>query len=624
MEEITSNQIAAGEVIERPASVVKELVENALDADASTITIEIRAGGKEYIRVVDNGRGIPSADVPLAFERHGTSKIRNAEDLFHILTLGFRGEALPSIAAVSELEMATKIEDEKAGTLITFAGGTRTRLERVGAPVGTSVTVRNLFYNTPARYKFLNQPASERRYIYDIAGRIALANPKVRIRLVSDGEEVLLTPGDGKLETVMWNIYGAQIGENLIPVLRKSNYFTVSGLICRPEIHRGNRQAQTFIVNGRVIDSTLLASALEKGYQTMLPRRRFPIAVVCVNIDPTQIDVNVHPAKREVRFSDNSEIYKQVMLAVRRALSSSDPFAPWTLESAASPAEEAAAQEDGPADQARFPLTPNQTGYKEPAGTHVPHIEQSRANYITRQTSLERTQTAAEADSNRFSDQTLKITAPESAKAPNKKTDAEESENRIAHPKEVPAWRVIGQYHQTYILVDAGAELWLIDQHVAHERVLYERFQKGLLDKNIEAQAFLIPRRFELGIASLALLEEWSPKLKELGFEVEQFGQKDCLVRTVPYELSQIGASELKDLILGIIGTDDDEDYRHEALVLMCCKGAVKAGERLTNQVMDQLLRDLFATNNPYTCPHGRPVIVRLWINDIHRKFGRL
>lgn len=615
LEEDTANKIAAGEVIERPASVVKELVENALDAGATAIEVEIRGGGKDYIRVVDNGSGIPGAEVPLAFERHGTSKIRQAEDLFHILTLGFRGEALPSIAAVSDVVMCTKTHDAAVGTLIAYEGGKRTRLEAVGTPVGTSVTVKDLFFNTPARYKFLNQAASERRYVYDILGRIALANPSVRFHLVSDEEEILTTPGDGQLETVIWNIYGSHVGKNLLPIQHQSNYFSISGLICKPEIHRGNRQAETFIVNGRVVDSSLLASALEKGYQTMLPRRRFPIAVICISIDPTRIDVNVHPAKREVRFSDNSEIYKQVMLTVRRALASATPFSPWQLDEGETGAGalEPTRHEDTSVHQQKFSMESRQVVPKErltTQGTVAGYRNYDRTPMIFREDPVRG-----------FShDNRASIVS----KAPGLGKDEEPAIIGETPTQLRGKWRVLGQFHRTYILADMGKELWLIDQHVAHERVLYERFQRQLVDGNIQSQVFLIPQHLELGVTAVAAIGEWTPRFLELGFDIEEFGSKDCLVRAVPYELSQIDPTELAELVLGIFEKGFTEDYREEALVLMCCKGAVKAGESLTIPVMEELLENLFATSNPFTCPHGRPVVVRLAIEDIHRRFGRL
>ncbi|NMB25607.1 MAG: DNA mismatch repair endonuclease MutL [Firmicutes bacterium] len=615
LEENTANKIAAGEVIERPASVVKELVENALDAGATAIEVEIREGGKDYIRVVDNGRGIPGAEVPLAFERHGTSKIRQAEDLFHILTLGFRGEALPSIAAVSDMIMCTKTADAAVGTLIAYQGGKRTRLEAVGTPVGTGVTVKDLFFNIPARYKFLNQAASERRYVYDILGRIALANPAVRFRLISDEEEILMTPGDGQLETVMWNIYGGQVGKNLLPIHGESNYLAISGLVCKPEIHRGNRQAETFIVNGRVIDSPLLASALEKGYQTMLPRRRFPIAVVCINIDPTRIDVNVHPAKREVRFSDSSEIYKQVMFAVRRALASTIPFSPWQLAPSETEKEPPESEQDqGTAvHQQRFSMEPQRT---------VPKQISTTQGMVARHQDYARKPVVSRAD-------TVREIAGDKVASPVTRAQELSEDGGVTTTDQVPTklhqeWRVLGQFQRTYMLVDMSKELWLVDQHVAHERVLYERFQGQLLDGHIQSQVFLMPQHLELGVTARAAIGEWIPRFRELGFEVEEFGSRDCLVRAVPYELSQISSAELAQLLLGILEKGLTEDYREEALVLMCCKGAVKAGESLTIPVMEELLESLFATDNPFTCPHGRPVVVRLAIEDIHRRFGRL
>ncbi|NMB45150.1 MAG: DNA mismatch repair endonuclease MutL [Firmicutes bacterium] len=592
LHEDTANKIAAGEVVERPASVVKELVENALDAGATRIDVEIREGGKEYLRIVDNGRGIPEAEVPLAFERHATSKIRSADDLFRIVTLGFRGEALPSIAAVSELEMITKTKEAAVGTLIAFSGGKRVRLEAVGAPSGTAVTVRRLFFNTPARYKFLKQAATERRYIFDILGRLALANPRVRFRLISDEDEILLTPGDGKMEAVMWSIYGSRVGKSLVPIQRESNYFTITGLVSKPDVHRGNRQAETFIVNGRVVESSLLASAIEKGYQTLLPRRRFPIAAIFLTMEPSRLDVNVHPAKREIRFSDNSEIYRQVMLAVRRGLESSMSFASWSM---------------GSAPQQDIPATVDQTQFSHiPAGAKPYHTEHRMIPPLDSKHRL---------DSN-----AAQHTPGWEAAAPT----VEPMTVNEAAAVEQTGYQILGQFHKTYMLIEAEEELWLVDQHAAHERILYERFQKQLNARSIQAQALLVPLHPELGSTSTAAILEWAPKLAALGFEIAEFGSKDCLVRTVPAELSGIAEEELEELLLEIIRVGHTGDYREAAVVVMSCKGAVKAGEQLSLPVMLQLFTDLMTTQNSFTCPHGRPIVVRLALADIHRRFGRL
>ncbi|MGI6567243.1 MAG: DNA mismatch repair endonuclease MutL [Firmicutes bacterium] len=609
LEENTANKIAAGEVVERPASVVKEMVENSLDAGATSIDIEIREGGKEYLRVVDNGRGIPPEEVPLAFERHATSKIRSADDLFRIITLGFRGEALPSIAAVSDLEMVTRTQGAPAATLIAFSGGKRTRLESVGSPLGTAVTVQRLFFNTPARYKFLNQAASERRHVYDIVGRLALANPRVRFRLVSDGEEIMVTPGDGNMEAVMWSIYGSRIGKHLIPVHRESSLAAVNGYICKPEIHRGNRQAQTFIINGRIVESSLLANAMEKGYQTMLPRRRYPIGVLALTLDPSRIDVNVHPTKREIRFSDSSEVYKQVLVAVRQALEASTPFEPWHIpaqqdESPERSSWSRALRSAGGPGFVQETMEAGDSGWR--AAPAMPPIRPDRP-------------TRSEPGHTWEPAGTSTLSPPEGSAAQAKARESDET----GFPGQPAMFRILGQFRATYILVEAEDELWLIDQHAAHERILYERFLTGLQSRAIKTQALLVPMNLELGPAAAAAVLEWSSAFEELGFEVAAFGSKDCLVRSVPVDLSGIGGKDLEELLLGVINQGQTKDYREPALILMACKGAVKAGEELSPALMQELVTSLLSTRNPFTCPHGRPVIVRLALEDLHRRFGR-
>ena len=611
LDETTANKIAAGEVVERPASVVKEMVENALDAGATSIDVEIREGGKDYLRIVDNGQGIPEAEVPIAFERHATSKIRRAEDLFQVLSLGFRGEALPGIAAVSELEMITKTFDAPVGTLIAFSGGKKMRLEKVGAPVGTTVTVRRLFFNTPARLKFLNQAASERRYVFDILGRLALAHPMVQFRLVSDGEEIFVTPGDGNMEAVMWSIYGSRIGSNLLPVEREANYITIRGLVCKPDVHRGNRQAETFIVNGRVVESSLMASAVEKGYQSLLPRRRFPIAVISLTMEPSHLDVNVHPAKREIRFSDSSEVYKQVMLAVRNTLESRLSFKAWSLDSSQK-ATPMATKEAVKQPRLRFPYESKSgkiDSYQKIRPT-LPFASRPKTGLANDEVATARIGYTPEQQG----------TCGEVMMVSEASLSMDTNTDRIGDMQ----YRVLGQFQRTYVLAEAEEELWLIDQHVAHERILYERLQKQLQAKRIEAQALLVPLHLELGITSTSAVLEWGPKLAELGFEVTEFGPKDCLVRTVPTDLSGISEKELGELLLEIIAKGQTNDYRETTLIIMSCKGAVKAGEWLSLPVMEQLVTDLMATKNPFTCPHGRPVVVRLNLRDIHRRFGRI
>ena len=381
------------------------------------------------------------------------------------------------------------------------------------------------FFNTPARYKFLNQAASERRYVFDIVGRLALANPNVRFRLVSDGEEIFVTPGDGNIEAVMWSIYGSRIGKHLVPVHRESGYLVISGYVCKPEIHRGNRQAQTFIVNGRVVESPLLASAMEKGYQTMLPRRRFPIGVLALTIEPTRVDVNVHPTKREIRLSDSSEVYRQVLLAVKQALETTTPFEPWAFprqeedtREAISPPEPTSSVGKPSFVQETMGQTMNSPSLKRRAIPVIPPIRQEKAARVEVSHSLPSADVTTDSQ-------------PEVRSSYTPPSGPDHCDTSFA-PRHA-FHRILGQFQATYILVEAEEELWLIDQHAAHERILYERFLGELETSRIKTQPLLVPIHLELGPAAAAAILEWSSRLEELGFEVEEFGSKDCLVRSV-------------------------------------------------------------------------------------------
>lgn len=612
LDEHVANKIAAGEVIERPASVVKELVENALDAGARRIEVEIKAGGKEYIRVTDDGEGIRPAEVPLAFERHATSKIARAEDLFDVGTLGFRGEALPSIAAVAEVEVRSRRRGETGGVGFTVEAGESRGPEPVGTPVGTSIVVRRLFFNTPARYKFLRSDGAERRRIADVVARMGLAWPTVSFRFVADERELLHTPGDGELLSAIGAVYGSGAVQSLVPVRFDQDGLRVDGYVSKPDTLHGNRDRMSLFLNQRRIESSSLLHAIQRGYETLLPPRRFPLAVLHLTVDARSVDVNVHPAKAEVRFRDDGAVYRAVMRGVRYALLEANliggvgehggvvrghvapPLSAGARESAAAAAETmqpapsssytAPTDAPAPSPEKRLP-PPTPSG----AGLHAGMYEAAR-----RQKEAEPVLTGgAEADGD--------------ARA------------------ELRTMAIIGQLQRTFILGETRSALWIVDQHVAHERILYERY----LDEGGEAdgvQRLLVPVVITLTPDRLGLVERFSEQLEQLGFELQSFGGASYAVRGVPVALTKArdeeGLTALLEDVLDACVRDGRWDA-HEAAAALSCRAAVKAGDVLTREQMQQLVTQLADADNPFACPHGRPVVIELSRFDLERRFGR-
>lgn len=576
-------QIAAGEVIERPASVVKELVENAIDAGATDIKVEVREGGQRLIKVIDNGCGIPADEVEMAFQRHATSKLFTAEDLDRITTLGFRGEALPSIAAVAQVSLLTRTADEPVGTFIRLEGGRVAHREDRGAPRGTIVTVENLFYNLPARLKFLKTVATEAGHIQDLIASCALAFPERRFTLTSDNRLVFQSLGTGNLFDVLIKVYGLEtakqmleIGELPVPVSPppRSPALSVSGYIGAPALHRGSRKDMTFFVNRRWVQDRTLAFATTEAYKTLLPVGRYPVVVLHVEMPPESVDVNVHPAKAEVRFRDSQTVFTAVQRAVRRVLLEHAPiptmgtrstFSTWTAR-----------------DHATLPgaNTPGQLG-------------------------LNLQRTADTGRSNAFEAQ-----APEPAGSSTK----------------LPILRVVGQVGQAYIIAEGPEGLYLIDQHAAHERVLYEQFQAARAEARVPGQALLEAIIAELTLSQWATLQEQLPLLTELGFQIEPFGGQSVLVRAVPAMLRSHDVARTLAAILDEAAAGDTplaQEREAKLIASVCKQAAVKAGQTLSPAEMQELIRGLEASSAPRTCPHGRPTMILLSTAQLEREFGR-
>ncbi|HHT91063.1 MAG: DNA mismatch repair endonuclease MutL [Bacillota bacterium] len=584
-----AHKIAAGEVIERPASCVKELVENSIDAGATQITVEIQGGGLELIRVQDNGSGIARDDLELAFEPHATSKIERAEDLFALYTLGFRGEALPSMASIAKLTLVSRPADQKNGYKIWQKQG-KWVVEPEGTPPGTTVEVRELFYNVPARLKFLRSAAAERRQVLELCTKMALAQPHIAFRIAAEGKLVLATPGSGRLLDTILLVHGGNVAQELIKFQASYAWGQVQGYLGSPRLAKGNRSGQIFIMNGRVIQNQTLRVALEKAYHGLLPSRAFPWALLAVELRPELVDCNVHPAKAEVRFAQEQVMFSDILQAVRSGLSRQN-LAP-TLQQTETPRKSMPAR------------TAPQTQLKWEPETWQ-HMDELLKSYRAKREDREQ----REQD---FMVQESK--EPFLSQAPSGKDEDLRSHLRTG--------RIIGQLHQTYILLEVPEGLWLLDQHIVHERILLEELEASFENATLHIQEIL-PQHLEFTPSEAALVEESVDRLREFGLELEAFGQNSFLLRAVPSTLAHSGGN-WKEEILEIASTSKKTtSQKQEALITLACKGAVKAGEYLDENVIRALLNRLAEAKNPFTCPHGRPIIVRLENHELSRRFGR-
>lgn len=584
LSEEVAAKIAAGEVIERPASVVKELLENALDAGAKTITIETREAGKRLIEVADDGCGIPYAELPLAVARFATSKLASSEDLFRIRTLGFRGEALASIAAVSKLTVFSALAGESQGGKIVVYGGRIEAHEPAGLPPGTVVRVEDLFYNVPARLKFLKQESTERGLINALVTRYAMAYPQVRFRLIHDGRGFLQTYGHGDRREILATYYGVEVARQMLEVDHEETDLRIRGFVSPVSLTRSNRKDLTFFVNGRWIQDAALASALLQAYHTLLMVGRYPIAVLFIEMDPEAVDVNVHPAKAEVRFRQPERIFSAVQRAVRRALLAQSSVVPLGLPTWQS---DASGKTVDPSwqlagDLKRQALSPPSQGAISPAqdGT-LPEEVPDEGSTAAQQGSL--------------------------------------SAGRL------PLLRLVGQVGATYLVAEGPDGLYLIDQHAAHERVLFERFIRER-NQGIAKQVLLTPVVLEIPAAMVSPFEDQVNLLSEWGFEIEPFGETTFLVRAIPAFLS--GSDPVVALRSLIEGFEEDEsplekEVEARLIARICKRVAVKGGQVLSRQEQEALLRDLEACEAPRTCPHGRPTMIHLSVDLLERQFGR-
>lgn len=577
LDKTTVNRIAAGEVVERPASVVKELVENALDAGAAQIGVEIRGGGIDLVRVIDNGTGIPAGEVAVAFERHATSKIKSPQDLHKIESLGFRGEALPSIAAVSDVEMITCAEGEKSGTYIAIEGGDVITQKSQARTRGTTITVRNLFRRVPARLKFLKSIATETSHVANVVTQYALAYPEVSFSLLTDGRESLHTTGKGKILETIIDIYGADIAGKMLPVASTetgwqspspeglSNHIKITGMVGAPELARSSRDFLSFFVNRRWVNSRILSFAVEEAYSGLLMTGKHPMAVLNINIPPEEVDVNIHPAKSEVKFRNDAPVFRAVQKAARQAL---------TAQMAVPGIEEVAAP------------------YRGISQKTAPPPQLQRLLNVTDHTERSATRPSPEE------------TAP-----------------RLAET--LPVLRVVGQVLGVYIVAEGPDGLYLIDQHAAHERVRYDTVIKQREQRKPEIQGLLEPVTFELSPRQDVILKASLSQLADFGYTIEPFGDRTYLVRAVPAMVAKEDWTKILKELLDSLAGEEKSRWEEKIVASIACHGAVKRGKVLSDEEMRALVRQLEQTANPHTCPHGRPTVIRLSAAQLEREFGR-
>ena len=657
LDQITIDKIAAGEVIERPASIVKELVENSIDAKAASVTVEIQDGGISLIRVTDNGSGIEREDIRNAFLRHSTSKIRKVEDLAHIASLGFRGEALSSISAVTRTELITKTKEDTFGTRYVIEGGVEQSLEDAGAPDGTTFLVRQLFYNVPARRKFLKTPMTEAGHVQDLLMRLALSHPEVAFTFINNGQTKMRTSGNGKLKDVIYSIYGREAAANLIELDYSMDGLVMKGYLGKPVITRGNRNFENYFVNGRYVKNAMLSKAIEDAYKDFLMQHKFPFVVIHFQVDGEKIDVNVHPTKMEMRFQRQQDVYNIVYEGVHRTL-----LEPELIPQVEAPAPKVISQPKSESPFLLKPKTAPQPMEKKPEEKEEPHDEayfmkkmkERVLSYHQRNSSAEVSKKEQifrpQAQAERIKDALARAKKVE--KQPQKQAEEQPEliretpvyetkpvteekaeqlnlfEEHLLKREKKAEYKLIGQVFETYWLVEFENSLYIIDQHAAHERVLYERTLKEMKNREFTAQYLSPPIILSLSMQEAQVLNENMDRFTRIGFEIEPFGGEEYAVRAIPDNLFGIAKKELllemlDDLADGI-STSMTPELIDEKVASMSCKAAVKGNNRLSAQEADALIGELLLLENPYHCPHGRPTIIAMTQRELEKKFKRI
>ena len=714
LDELTINKIAAGEVIERPASVVKEMVENSIDAGATSITVEIKNGGISFIRITDNGKGIAKDDTEIAFERHATSKIRQASDIETIHSMGFRGEALASIAAVANVELITKTANDEIGTRLVVEAGKVLEHEEIGCKTGTSITVRNLFFNTPVRYKFLKKDFTESGYIEDAITRLALVNPNIAFKLINTGKTIIQTAGNGDIQAVIYGIYGKNIAENVLKVDYTYEDIHISGVIGKPEIARSNRSNQLFFVNNRYVKDKTLSGAIEKGFKGLLTIGKYAFSILNIEMDPSKVDVNVHPAKLEVRFSDESKIFKSVYHAVNDTLLKNDliknsdrgeeknnlgttslfgnrstigaeinnnrfnsllelqrkikedlekskkdinynPFKKEEEEKeeinkteetktivTTNPVEETTHVETEP----KVENTNNSvkteevvTEPKEDKKLDIKELEEASKEIDKQIENLTNNNIKEEEKKESFDEMYFKIfgTKPPKIEDDNQKQEPQaitKEDNTTLFDnieddyKYKQQYKFIGIVFNTYIIFEMDDEMYIMDQHAAHEKVMYEKYMKSIDLGSVARQQLSPPLIITLSAEESQIVNSHYDEFYRLGFEISDFGGNEYAISCIPAELPGISSENvLIDVLTSLSKEKDIEDAPgifYEKVASMACKSAVKGGRRITETEAYKLVCDLFTLDNPFCCPHGRPTIIKTKKSELEKQFGRI
>lgn len=607
----TIDKIAAGEVVERPCSVVKELVENAIDAGSTAITVEIKEGGISFIRITDNGCGIERDQVAVAFYRHSTSKIRSAEDLLTVKSLGFRGEALSSISAVARVELITKTYDELTGTRYVIEGSKELSNEEIGAPDGTTFIVKDLFYNVPARRKFLKTAQTEGSYISDMVEKLALSHPDISFKFINNNQTKLHTSGNGNRKDIIYHIFGREISSSLLEVKHECEYFKVEGFIGKPVITRGNRNYENYFINGRYVKSDILSRAIEEAYKSFLMQHQYPFTVLYFTFF-SELDVNVHPTKMELRFDNNNEIYVELCDTIYAILSHKEMIPEVPVDSTPAPKKIVHEYKEPipePFEKRRI----NEVRAAESRSVYGQSVTSTVKNYSATEPAAKAPETSTAYEPAHVvtgTQQTLgdydKVFLTESAKK---------------------QFSIIGQLFKTYWLIEFEDKLYIIDQHAAHEKVLYEKTMARLANKDFTSQRISPPIVMTLDARESEMLEKYRPQIEQFGYEVEHFGGKEYMISAIPDNLFNI---DMKDLFIEMLDDFSNSTGRQtpdiitEKVASMSCKAAVKGNDKLTLPEINKLIDELLSLDNPYNCPHGRPTIISMSKYEIEKKFKRI
>ena len=674
LDQQTIDKIAAGEVVERPSSIVKELVENAIDAGATAVTVEITDGGKKMIRITDNGGGMERDQVPLAFLRHATSKIEKVEDLEHIASLGFRGEALSSIAAVAQVELITKTPSALSGVRYVINGGVQESLEDMGAPEGTTFLVRNLFYNTPARSKFLKSDTTEGNYVSTLMEQLALSHPEISFKYIQNKQVKLHTSGNYNIKDVIYNIYGRDITKALLEVSYENDFMKIEGFVGKPEISRGNRTFENYYINGRFVKNRIIAKGIEDAYKGFLMQHKFPFVSLHIQMEGTDLDVNVHPSKMEVRFARGTEVYDAVYETVHKALTTREmiqtvPFGKEEpvkkLSSVVKPGDvpepfEMKRRAEMPEYRTQVANTVNRTSNVSIKGNDrtvsapdtamdkkqissystLPRGTITMAEQAVREQKIYQTKdpfTKAEEklfegtinDKNIHEKQpdAMQVNMSQEVEKQQKPQQLELFEEKLLAPESRSRHQLIGQIFDTYWLVQFEDKFFIIDQHAAHEKVYYERFVKRFREQTVESQYLSPPLIVSLNLQEEALLKANRKYFEDFGFEIEPFGGKEYCINAVPANLYGLTEEELFLEMLDNLASEKDKDplgIFASRLATMACKAAVKGNHQMSDREANALIDELLTLEKPYHCPHGRPTIISMTKTELEKKFKRI